>query len=88
MLAYGRHGASGSFLQTTSSSEVTLDGVRFLTPTEVARLLCYPPLAFPDNITMKQRWKLLGNSVNVLVISHVLKDGLADYMSEIKQPLS
>ncbi|KAK3907873.1 tRNA (cytosine-5-)-methyltransferase [Frankliniella fusca] len=46
--------------------------LRYFSPREVARLMCFPeePLfSFPDKTTTKQRYRLLGNSVNVHVIS-------------------
>ncbi|XP_041987074.1 tRNA (cytosine(38)-C(5))-methyltransferase [Aricia agestis] len=47
---------------------------RYLTPMELVALMCFPnKFSFPDNITTKQCYKLLGNSVNVKVISELLK---------------
>lgn len=46
--------------------------LRYFTPREVARLMCFPEepmFSFPDKITTKQKYRLLGNSVNVHVIS-------------------
>jgi tRNA (cytosine38-C5)-methyltransferase len=43
--------------------------LRFFTVEEVSRLLCFPPtLKFPQELTSKQRYQLLGNSVNVEVV--------------------
>lgn len=43
--------------------------LRFFTPREVSRLMGFPSeLEFPDNITIKQRYKVLGNSLNVTVV--------------------
>ncbi|XP_053606175.1 tRNA (cytosine(38)-C(5))-methyltransferase [Plodia interpunctella] len=48
--------------------------LRYFTPKEVLALMAFPKnYAFPDNITMKQCYRLLGNSVNVKVISELLK---------------
>lgn len=48
--------------------------LRLFTPTEVLRLMAFPNYyTFPDNITTKQCYRLLGNSVNVKVISELLK---------------
>lgn len=43
--------------------------LRFFTPLEVSRLMGFPPeLKFPENVTNKQRYKVLGNSLNVTVV--------------------
>lgn len=43
--------------------------LRFFSPREVSRLMGFPSeLDFPDNITVKQRYKVLGNSLNVTVV--------------------
>lgn len=47
--------------------------LRYFTPMEVARLMCFPPwFTFPSTTTKKQRYKLLGNSINVLVVASLL----------------
>jgi tRNA (cytosine38-C5)-methyltransferase len=49
-------------------------GLRFFTPQEVANLMCFPSVfRFPDHITSRQKYRLLGNSVNVDVISLMLQ---------------
>jgi tRNA (cytosine38-C5)-methyltransferase len=49
-------------------------GLRYFTPREVANLMSFPPeFGFPSNVTKKQKYKLLGNSVNVQVVSFVLR---------------
>lgn len=48
--------------------------LRFFTPNEVARLMNFPPeLSFPEDVTDKQRYRLLGNSINVAVVAEVMK---------------
>jgi hypothetical protein len=48
--------------------------LRFFTSTEVTKLMSFPPsFTFPDTISEKQRYKLLGNSINVLVVSELIK---------------
>ncbi|XP_023946295.2 tRNA (cytosine(38)-C(5))-methyltransferase [Bicyclus anynana] len=48
--------------------------LRFFTPSEVVRLMCFPQnYTFPENVTIKQCYRLLGNSVNIKVISELLK---------------
>jgi tRNA (cytosine38-C5)-methyltransferase len=48
--------------------------LRFFTSKEVARLMSFPPnFSFPDSVNEKQRYKLLGNSINVSVVSELIK---------------
>lgn len=47
--------------------------LRYFSPDEVTRLMCFPPwFTFPSSTTKKQRYKLLGNSINVLVVASLL----------------
>ncbi|XP_052863673.1 tRNA (cytosine(38)-C(5))-methyltransferase [Anopheles cruzii] len=49
--------------------------VRYFTPQEVARLMSFPEyFCFPDAVTVKQRYRLLGNSVNVHVVGFLLEE--------------
>ncbi|PSN39589.1 hypothetical protein C0J52_06901 [Blattella germanica] len=44
--------------------------LRYFTPQEVARLMCFPDdFSFPPDITIKQMYRLLGNSINVFVVT-------------------
>ena len=44
--------------------------LRYFTPREISRLLGFPSsLSFPNNVTVKQQYKVLGNSLNVTVVS-------------------
>ncbi|XP_054446523.1 tRNA (cytosine(38)-C(5))-methyltransferase [Pteronotus mesoamericanus] len=48
--------------------------LRYFTPKEIANLLGFPPeFGFPENITVKQRYRLLGNSLNVRVVAKLIK---------------
>lgn len=48
--------------------------LKFFTPTEVSRLMSFPvEFSFPSNLTNKQRYRLLGNSINVKVVSELIK---------------
>ncbi|XP_017782245.1 PREDICTED: tRNA (cytosine(38)-C(5))-methyltransferase [Nicrophorus vespilloides] len=48
--------------------------MRFFTPREVCRLMAFPEtFAFPASTTKKQMFNLLGNSVNVKVVSELIK---------------
>jgi tRNA (cytosine38-C5)-methyltransferase len=82
---------SGSLLQTKeldiplnyqNTNELLNKGLRYLTPTEVARLHCFPidgaagsghKFSFPEDVSLIQRWRLLGNSLNCRVVSELLK---------------
>ncbi|XP_076752815.1 tRNA (cytosine(38)-C(5))-methyltransferase [Xylocopa sonorina] len=47
--------------------------LRYFTPKEVSRLMCFPEeFTFPENVTCKQKYRLLGNSVNVHVVSRLI----------------
>ena len=47
--------------------------LRYFSPKEVAGLMCFPHwFTFPSTTTKKQRYKLLGNSINVLVVASLL----------------
>lgn len=47
--------------------------LRYFSPREVANLMCFPNrFSFPDNTTRKQRYKMLGNSLNVKVVSYLI----------------
>lgn len=53
--------------------------LRFFTPKEIARLMSFPScFSFPDSVTSRQRYKTLGNSINVfvvsLLVSYLMKD--------------
>ncbi|XP_057589490.1 tRNA (cytosine(38)-C(5))-methyltransferase isoform X2 [Hippopotamus amphibius kiboko] len=48
--------------------------LRFFTPKEIANLLGFPPeFGFPENTTVKQCYRLLGNSLNVHVVAKLIK---------------
>ncbi|XP_050070477.1 tRNA (cytosine(38)-C(5))-methyltransferase [Anopheles maculipalpis] len=50
-------------------------GVRYFTPKEVARLMSFPEqFSFPESVTNKQRYRVLGNSINVLVVGVLLQE--------------
>ena len=47
--------------------------LRFFTPREVSKIMSFPSnFSFPESISEKQRYKLLGNSINVLVVSELI----------------
>ncbi|KAJ1961653.1 hypothetical protein H4R35_007424, partial [Dimargaris xerosporica] len=51
------------------------DSYRYFTEYEIAQLMGFPltKFRFPDTITRKQRYRLLGNSLNVTVVAHLLR---------------
>ncbi|KAJ1984415.1 hypothetical protein H4R34_000678 [Dimargaris verticillata] len=58
---------------------VTYD-YRYFTEYEIAQLMGFPltKFRFPDTITRKQRYRLLGNSLNVTVVAHLLRHLIGD----------
>lgn len=47
--------------------------LRYFMPEEIARLMCFPRwFQFPKTTTNKQRYRVLGNSINVLVVMSLL----------------
>ncbi|XP_068160449.1 tRNA (cytosine(38)-C(5))-methyltransferase isoform X2 [Antennarius striatus] len=47
--------------------------LRYFTPREVANIMGFPPtFNFPEQISTKQRYKVLGNSLNVQVVARLL----------------
>lgn len=43
---------------------------RYFDPLEIGAVMGFPPtLHFPEKITAKQAWRLLGNSLNVQVVA-------------------
>lgn len=47
--------------------------LRFFSPKEVCRLMCFPEdFHFPEHITDKQKYRLLGNSLNIHVVSRLI----------------
>lgn len=69
--AYGRWlKISGSFISDG-------DRLRRFTPKEVSRLLGFPePFRMPSTLNDLQLWKLLGNSISVFVVRHLLNGHL------------
>jgi len=49
-------------------------GVRRFAPEEIARLLHFPEgFRFPDRMTLRKKWQLLGNSLSVAAVRKVLE---------------
>ena len=50
------------------------DGARYFTPTELARLLDFPAtFHFPDELPLRKRWHLMGNSLSIVAVREVLR---------------
>lgn len=48
--------------------------MRYFTPAEVAKLMSFPEkFSFPPDITNKQRYRVLGNSINVAVVGKLIE---------------
>lgn len=48
--------------------------LRYFTPREIANLMGFPAqFSFPENVSFRTRYRLLGNSLNVIVVSCLLK---------------
>lgn len=68
--AYGKSPLrSGSYLQIDDAS----GRIRHFSPLEIARMLGFPAtFQFPEQLTPRQCWDLVGNSLAVPVVRHVL----------------
>ena len=64
----------------TSAVEALLPlKLRYFSPREVANLMCFPDsFSIPADVTLRQSYKVLGNSLNVLVVSVLVKYLLND----------
>jgi DNA (cytosine-5)-methyltransferase 1 len=70
---------SGSYLQCEA-------GVRRFAPEEIVRLLHFPEeFRFPNGMTLRKKWHLVGNSLSVAAVRKVL-EAFPDAQS-LKQPL-
>lgn len=58
--------------------------LRYFTPREVANLMGFPPeFSIPSDVTLRQSYKVLGNSLNVYVVSVLLKYLLHDPVNPV-----
>ena len=68
-----------AFQEYLSTGKKSVQGIvnlrlRYFSPTEIIGLLWFPAqFDFPADVTMKQQYQLLGNSLNVYVVSVLLK---------------
>lgn len=59
--------AAGSYLAHSQ-------GVRRFSPEEIARLLHFPAnFQFPDRLSVRQKWHLVGNSLSVVAVAELLR---------------
>lgn len=58
----------------TDRTKILLDlKLRYFTPKEISRLMCFPnDFQFPNDFSDKQKYRLLGNSINVYVVSQLV----------------
>ncbi|ESN93362.1 hypothetical protein HELRODRAFT_89038 [Helobdella robusta] len=69
LFPYKNHESDEQFV-----AEVDKLGLRFFTPREIANFLCFPStFEFPANLNIQQQYRVLGNSLNVHVVSMLLK---------------
>nr|XP_023020127.1 tRNA (cytosine-5-)-methyltransferase [Leptinotarsa decemlineata] len=48
--------------------------LRFFTPKEICRLMCFPDeFQFPDSLSDRRKYMVLGNSINIKVVSELIK---------------
>nr|XP_010990334.1 tRNA (cytosine(38)-C(5))-methyltransferase isoform X3 [Camelus dromedarius]XP_010990336.1 tRNA (cytosine(38)-C(5))-methyltransferase isoform X3 [Camelus dromedarius]XP_031300487.1 tRNA (cytosine(38)-C(5))-methyltransferase isoform X3 [Camelus dromedarius] len=63
-----------SLSQEEKITKLLMLKLRFFTPKEIANLHGFPPeFGFPEKITVKQRYRLLGNSLNVHIVAKLIK---------------
>ena len=61
------------FEETNDIAELRPLGLRYFTPREVANLMAFPvSFSFPPSVSLKTRYRLLGNSLNVLIVTNLL----------------
>ncbi|XP_014215932.1 tRNA (cytosine(38)-C(5))-methyltransferase, partial [Copidosoma floridanum] len=58
--------------------------LRYFTPREISRIMCFPEnFKFPNELTDKQKYRLLGNSINIHVVSQLIY--LLNYEDNVSQ---
>jgi site-specific DNA-cytosine methylase len=64
----------GRALVRSGSYLVTPRGPRRFSPREILRLLCFPPeFSFPPGLNAREAWPLVGNSLSIAAVRHVLR---------------
>ncbi|RIB25640.1 S-adenosyl-L-methionine-dependent methyltransferase [Gigaspora rosea] len=60
-------------------ASLSLLRLRYFTEQEISQIMGFPKeFLFPDEITLKQRYRVLGNSININVVSELIKYLLLD----------
>jgi tRNA (cytosine38-C5)-methyltransferase len=58
--------------------------IRYLSPSELLRLFGFPPtFTFPATLPQQKCYELIGNSINVTVVSRLLTHGLQMYINDL-----
>lgn len=70
--AIGRAGSSSEFISSVNSINDSGYGIRRLTPTECARLQCFPD-SWANMLSNTRQYKAYGNAVNVEVVRHLIR---------------
>lgn len=64
----------GRAITRAGSYVATKQGLRRFSPREVANILGFPSrFVLPDHLSMQRLWQLLGNSLSLPVISHIMR---------------
>jgi site-specific DNA-cytosine methylase len=76
---YGGNGNSAALCAMNDVRDISIEdrmtllGLRYFTPREIARLHSFPDsFDFPADVTLRQRYACLGNSLSVLVVAELL----------------
>ncbi|CAG8623247.1 982_t:CDS:2 [Paraglomus occultum] len=63
----------GADTVATSTSAYSILNLRYFTPSEISAILGFPrDFSFPEHISLKQRYRLLGNSISVEVVKRLI----------------
>ncbi len=63
-----------AFEKSGNTEDLKPLGLRYFTPREVANLMAFPDhFKFPPSVSVKTRYRLLGNSLNVLVVANLFR---------------
>ncbi|CAG8606434.1 7776_t:CDS:2 [Paraglomus brasilianum] len=58
---------------STAASTYAILNLRYFTPSEISAILGFPrDFSFPEHISLKQRYRLLGNSISVEVVKRLI----------------
>nr|CAG4650340.1 EOG090X0A4V [Sida crystallina] len=62
------------FKEDSDISHLKILQLRYFTPCEVANLMGFPPdFKFPDGISNRTKYRVLGNSLNIVVVSNLFR---------------